>query len=1686
MALTREDIIKNDKLVSTLTEYGHRRNGKTYDSKEEAVDSFLEDYRALQANTISTAKFMNFVNNLNDDNEEDAKFKKDLGELYKVVDEEVDEVFGDTSFGQKAGAIYDYAKYAIIDPINLLGGVAGKAIGATAGRAAIKGLLNNAFKSKVVKGAATVAAAEAPITAGQEALLQQTEKDLGVKEEVDLGEIATAGAIGGVTGGIFGGAGAKISGGKRISEVEKEIAENLEDTVQGRGAKLDNLQNAIQKTGDDYEGSYVFLKDGLDIGDEYDSMGKIIGFNKDKQTATIEFIGKKDETGTITKDIDFGQAKLATEKEVKDSTENYIKENKKFLDKSDPNFKEFKKELGENGIDLDTPRFKRVTTPEFSDSINRAVIKAIDESPRLKARIDPRKRVTNQIADLVRDEEFASANPDIMNAFIREGIDPEDVATFIISESSIVGQKLGGKGLVAQDIQNKFIPMLQEATLKLTPEQRGLLDIIKEEKLIEERMAKKFNVGVDIWRSFLISQPATTMRNIIGSALRVPGQSIESSNFGFNKFFNKMDSEILGYETKVDNEYLNKSVFDLTKNLFNPEDAIPLARLVAKDFSKADKLLFQVFDDYMPIKRDELGFLGKSFSTASNYLNVLNRHQDRAIKSASFLSELDAQVKTAVNRGIIKEPGIDGIDQILKQNKLNLLNDEMVSKALDFAYKMTYQTKRAGDDLVIGGALVNNVQKSLNNNALLKTVIPFPNFLINSLVYTTNRSGLGALKGIKSGLKLSKRTKESALKNRADLNKAQTELEQLIKNKDAVDITRKAQLEDTIQKLSKDFAEAERDLVNLKRGMTETIEGAALLTAAVTLRYQLGGSEWYLIKDGTGQERDLRPIFPLAPFLFFADLIKKSFEDEPITQEYLIGGSEAVLGVTVRAGAIGNFARNGYQRLANMDNDPLAAKDLGKSIGSVLGYFLGGYATPTRPIQDLIQSVTGTETIERGMQKNAFGIDFEIDAPVFQGIVDEVAKNVFRGTPFEQAVFSDTPEFVSGTAEDTPRPVDAPIQKQFTGATVAPTKTRVGEELARLGIPEYKTNAGTRVPEYNYLFKQALGRVSTEIVEPFLNSPEYINSSPEEKRRKLDNMFFGKSTKNIPSRLVEAFTRRKVTYSNVRKLANAMVKAARPNLHYLANYRKSISSDDFSDAAEIYKKQNPGINLDKILSYIDEKKDREGSDNQKKILQDIASIATKRGSLGQQDFINLQRTARRLGLTRSTKNNDKGLKFQEGGAVNKNIYNQMDELGLAPEGTLVPRASTEVPVTTKDSKSVTEEEVLANLKTLSEIGVEMSPVGTYKAIRDFPENIKDSLNKYRKGQLGKAALQATLSTIDMIPGTPNISKSISKSTPPSKKISVDEVVADDATKIVESKEDVINFRDNPKQIAEWEKINKVSQKQKQVPKVAQAGRDLFEGKITSRKFRETVEKYNPIKKITTENFPNLPTKKDVAGALEKNKRQKLLNVDVDIPDGTVVGSRLDIPAYEAYDTWVVTLHDGGKGPAKAYGQVAVLKGGIKFESGADTTLGIARDRRRIKKGENVLLGKVTIGRMEGKFYNSNPEETYKKAYDIVANPDKYSEWTQVGFNPYRQSQFYNKDTGMPIFDADEVIQVGPLVLAKNVKKPTRQQLRSMKTKVGRLDPETGLDEKIDRSEKTGFRLFNAGGSINRQMEQLGL
>ena len=85
-------------------------------------------------------------------------------------------------------------------------------------------------------------------------------------------------------------------------------------------------------------------------------------------------------------------------------------------------------------------------------------------------------------------------------------------------------------------------------------------------------------------------------------------------------------------------------------------------------------------------------------------------------------------------------------------------------------------------------------------------------------------------------------------------------------------------------------------------------------------------------------------------------------------------------------------------------------------------------------------------------------------------------------------------------------------------------------------------------------------------------------------------------------------------------------------------------------------------------------------------------------------------------------------------------------------------------------------------------------------------------------------------------------------------------------------------------------------------------------------------------------------------------------------------------------------------------------------------------------------------------------------------------------NPYRGSQFYDKKTGKIIFDADEMKQVGPLVLAKNAKVATISDLKEMavRTKDGKLRmfSEGGLA--MEEQMKMAF--MDEGGIIDDDMD----
>jgi hypothetical protein len=206
------------------------------------------------------------------------------------------------------------------------------------------------------------------------------------------------------------------------------------------------------------------------------------------------------------------------------------------------------------------------------------------------------------------------------------------------------------------------------------------------------------------------------------------------------------------------------------------------------------------------------------------------------------------------------------------------------------------------------------------------------------------------------------------------------------------------------------------------------------------------------------------------------------------------------------------------------------------------------------------------------------------------------------------------------------------------------------------------------------------------------------------------------------------------------------------------------------------------------------------------------------------------------------------------------------------------------------------------------------------------------------------------------------------------------------------------------------------------PIVAEAAKQLKNGNISNEEYRATVSENSPITPITR--FFEPATEQEVNNALSSDKVEK---VNAPIDDNAIVGLRLDIPAYKNNNTWVVSVHDGptNKGKAMSYRNVARITD-VTFGVEPKGALGIAAG-----------VDKTTIGRMFGNWQNiagETMEQQGENAKSIIQDVVNSPEWVQVGMNPFRHSYFYDRSSeerGRPIKSAQEVVQIGGLVYAKN-------------------------------------------------------
>jgi hypothetical protein len=211
---------------------------------------------------------------------------------------------------------------------------------------------------------------------------------------------------------------------------------------------------------------------------------------------------------------------------------------------------------------------------------------------------------------------------------------------------------------------------------------------------------------------------------------------------------------------------------------------------------------------------------------------------------------------------------------------------------------------------------------------------------------------------------------------------------------------------------------------------------------------------------------------------------------------------------------------------------------------------------------------------------------------------------------------------------------------------------------------------------------------------------------------------------------------------------------------------------------------------------------------------------------------------------------------------------------------------------------------------------------------------------------------------------------------------------------------------------------------KRTPELQEGMAKLQAGEITKADYDKLVNEYKPVEPY--QSVPEPVTTEAAKFALANGKGQseekaaKFGLPSQEFKAGEVAQLRLDIPSYSEHGAWVVSVHRP-EGRSFSAGKV------IGYEPVASVTN--AEFGMLEKSAAKIAAGsaKGTIATIMGDWKPTTAAEAKLKADQALKSKD----WVQVGMDPERHSYFYDRSSMEPVTAADEVIQIGPLVLAKN-------------------------------------------------------
>ena len=731
VTLKKDDLKKNYEYLNPIRDYMIERKGVDYQdvSNDEVVEDFIDHMRHFNANTVTTAGELRFINKANDARK--AKARK----AYEIY-EQLGNVFQNDGAMGAVDGVKDYIFAAAKDPTNYLGlitgGIAriGTAGVSLTGKQMVRAAVREAGKTALRDGATKEAARAAAKKAGKEAAARAIKSGLSKERSMKVAdEVAN-----------------KIQkDGRRFiaQEAMRKKQAELFDTAAAKSLKFTVAGDAAAAVLQDAAAQTTYLEAGAQ--EEYSKTRTLF-------SSLLGGVAGAAQLG-------FGKFRGAsgfqdTGETLESLANSVIENNTAILTKEDS--KAVAKKIKEDVLDWNekVARGKELNPANMPSDLVRTIVVGADGKSGLAKllhekgmKIHSKTKVADVISNVARfipQEDLASINK-AMGKYtdLKIGDVTEDgglqLRDLIAKEASEAGKSLAVFSQAKRLVNTGLVAISDKSKKNIEDEM--------EEAFAEVNKLKKsepLKYGQSIWKRLLVSSPATTMINVAGFGQYYVGQTVaDLFNFGMlsmKAMAQSVNNPNAARETMRQARAYTQIQAQKMRNLLDPYTTHDAYLKYLDENESVRKSLFETMAGGVEATAERYNInpdnkLFKNVEAAATAASQITgvRIQDSFTKSQMFMTEMDKYLR--INRGMtLKEVMLKGDD----------IDEEVVQGALDSTLKSVFAkdyTTPEQPELLRSAA---KFAENFSNTPGLGTLLPFGRFFNNVVATAYQWSPLAA------------------------------------------------------------------------------------------------------------------------------------------------------------------------------------------------------------------------------------------------------------------------------------------------------------------------------------------------------------------------------------------------------------------------------------------------------------------------------------------------------------------------------------------------------------------------------------------------------------------------------------------------------------------------------------------------------------------------------------------------------------------------------------------------------------------------------------------------------------------------------------------------------------------------------------------------------------------------------